>query len=68
MSDKIVNINSAKREVSDIITYCKDIEFEEILIVGIKDNKVYLRNSGYKDITNIVGELELLKDHILKEW
>ena len=68
MSDKIININKAKQDVSEILTECSNIGFDEIVIVGIKDGKIHFKTSDFEDVVKTVGSLELAKSHVLDIW
>jgi len=68
MSDKIININKAKQDVSEILTECSNIGFDEIVIVGIKDGKIHFKTSHFEDVVKTVGSLELAKSHVLDIW
>lgn len=68
MTDNIINIDSSKREVQEIINEALEAGFEEIHLVGIKDGKVTLKTSYFKDALQTLGALEALKNKIARDW
>lgn len=80
MSDKIVNLsgdkykqsnnenneNTEQSEVGHLLERALTVDFESLILVGTtKDDVVMYASTGIKDVTSILGAMELSKQHIL---
>lgn len=69
MGTNVININQAYRDAGEMLGEAYGLfggENDTVLIVGIKDGKIWLKSSGTKDIAQVIGLVEMLKDHILR--
>lgn len=62
-----LNTNRAeiKRAVMEKLDEAKEEAFDEVIILGMKDRKVYILYSGCSDYLRLVGALEEAKHHVL---
>lgn len=55
-----------QNEVRERLQEAIDTDFDEVFIVGLKDGNLRTTYSGYKDIEQKLGVLELLKHNMIK--
>lgn len=42
--------------------------FDTVLIIGITEDAVHLDHSMSEDALKVIGSIEALKDHYIKQW
>jgi hypothetical protein len=69
MTIKLASLPTAseKNLVNERLQAAIDYGFEEVFIIGVKDGRLKLSYSGYKDIERKLGALELLKQDMIAE-
>lgn len=50
-----------RKGVERTLDLAREQEFDEILILGWKDGRTYMSNSGLDDILRVIGAMEVLK-------
>jgi hypothetical protein len=65
--DIVNNVDKFKQLTLDMLEEAKLKDFEEVIIIGRKDNKFYINGSGNLDSLKSIGALELAKFELLNK-
>jgi len=57
--------NKKKEEVLDILTSAMDEEYDEVLVIGFREGRYSINNSGITDGIKVVGALAMAQYEIL---
>ena len=61
-------LNMYVQKTKDILLEAAELGYEGILIVGMKDDKVYIKTSPTIDTLKKLGMIEAAKLHFVAEW
>jgi hypothetical protein len=64
---KVIGGRGDKNKVNIIIDESKEMDFDEIIVFGFKDNKIHTKSSGVDDTMRTVGALEYAKQQLLRD-
>jgi len=64
---KVIGGRGDKNKVNTTIDESKEMNFDEIIIFGFKDNKIYTKSSTVNDTMRTVGALEYAKQQLLRD-
>ncbi len=69
MTDKIkvISIRADKNQVAEVINEAIEMKFEEIIILGFKDNRIFTKRSKVTNALKTIGALELAKHDLMKD-
>ena len=69
MSDsKVVKFDETERSAEDTLIEAVGKEFESVIIVGYKDGEVFIQPSHIKNMTTMIGAIEIAKLHLFETW
>ena len=57
--------NKKKEDVLDILTSAMDEDYEEVVIIGFREGRYFINNSGITDGLKVVGALAMAQYEIL---
>lgn len=57
-----------KDDAEDLLKECLSMGFDQVMIVGVKNNAVSLRHSRSMDVMKLLGALSAAKYHVMKGW
>lgn len=57
--------NKKKEDVLDILTSAMDEDYEEVVIIGFREGRYFITNSGITDGLKVVGALAMAQYEIL---
>ncbi len=57
-----------KKEAKSVLEDAIENEFETVLVLGIKNQKIYCTSSAISDVLSFLGMIEALKQHFLENW
>ena len=52
--------------INELIDEIKSQELDELFLIGVKDNKLYISYSGFESIEQKIGAIEMLKFELLR--
>lgn len=69
MTIKVISLPTTAKnnQVNERLQDAMEYEFDEVFIIGIKEGRLKVSYSGYKDIERRLGALELLKHDMIAE-
>lgn len=57
--------NKKKEDVLDILTSAMDEDYDEVLVIGFREGRYFITNSGITDGLKVVGALAMAQYEIL---
>jgi len=57
--------NKKKEDVLDILTSAMDEDYDEVLVIGFREGRYFITNSGITDGIKVVGALAMAQYEIL---
>jgi len=63
----IINFNRKPENIKTMLSEINEIGYEELMVIGIKDETINTHSSYDADITRLIGLLEMLKQDLLKQ-
>ena len=65
MSDNIVNIDfKPHKSLEKLIDNIREMDYDELIFVGIKDNEIYLGVSEMEDLAYMIGNLNTAEQYL----
>ena len=57
--------NKKKEDVLDVLTSAVDEDYDEVLVIGFREGRYFITNSGITDGLKVVGALAMAQYEIL---
>lgn len=67
MSNKVY-FSEYKRSVNEALQDFIDLDFESVVLVGLKGSEVHFKTSQQEDTLKVLGSLEAAKAHVIDTW
>ena len=64
---KVISNRADKNQVAEVFSEAVDMNFEEVIIFGFKDNQIFTKRSKVTDTLRTVGALEIAKHDLMKD-
>lgn len=63
----VINFDREPKKIKNLLSDVAKYEYEDVMVIGVKNDEIYTHFSEYKDVVKIIGMLEMLKQDLLTD-